>query len=118
MINAASVWLDHIRQLDDLSCSKTIRSTKVVHLLLAKGRIGSEMAIVGMSFKDQRPFFVLPWPGRVLVDTTNTDYPEDLECPQAGREDIAYLFESLEHFSLKRIFPKETFLASTPVCVL
>jgi glycerol-3-phosphate dehydrogenase len=81
-----------------------LRPTKGVHIVLPEESLGKKHAFVLTAKSDDRVFFSLPWFGRTLVGTTDTDYDpaEDgpLEDIRASQNEVDYLMESV-----KRTFP-------------
>jgi glycerol-3-phosphate dehydrogenase len=104
VVNATGPWSDYIRKLDKPEAQTRLRPTKGVHLILPPERLGKKHAFVLTAKKDDRVFFSVPWFGRTLVGTTDTDYkPEadgDLHAIHATQNEIDYLMEGV-----KRTFP-------------
>ncbi|HEY8278152.1 MAG TPA: glycerol-3-phosphate dehydrogenase/oxidase [Bdellovibrionota bacterium] len=102
--NASGPWCDYIRRLADPEAEPRLRPTKGAHLVLPTDRLGKTHAFVLTAKADDRVFFSIPWFGRTLVGTTDTDYdPQDdgpLEDIRASQNDVDYLLESV-----KRTFP-------------
>src|SRR3989344_1931335 len=74
-VNAAGPWCDYIRRLDSPHSKPVLRPTKGVHLVLPNESLGSKQhAFVLTAKSDNRVFFSIPWYGRTLVGTTDTDY--------------------------------------------
>jgi len=67
------------------------RLTKGVHLVLPG--LESEDALVISSNDDSRIVFLIPWYGRTLLGTTDTDYRGDPREVRVDRADVDYLLE-------------------------
>jgi glycerol-3-phosphate dehydrogenase len=67
------------------------RLTKGVHLVLPP--LGGDDALVVSSNDDSRIVFLIPWYGRTLLGTTDTDHPGDPGEIQVEAADVAYLLE-------------------------
>jgi glycerol-3-phosphate dehydrogenase len=67
------------------------RLAKGVHLVLPS--VGLEEAIVLSSNDDARIVFLIPWYGRTLLGTTDTDHRGDPGDVRVTDEDVAYLLE-------------------------
>lgn len=91
---AAGPWTD--RLLPRRSDIPPPRRTKGVHLALPDA--GLERAFLLTSPLDGRVFFLIPWYGRTLVGTTDTDDPSAPERVRAKRPDVEYLLESANAF--------------------
>ena len=106
-VNASGPWCDYIRRLADTEAEPQLRPTKGTHLVLPSERLGHKHAFVLTAKADDRVFFSIPWFGRTLVGTTDTDYNADddgpLEDIRATQNDVDYLLESV-----KRTFPGAT----------
>ena len=87
VVNTAGPWLDSLSNPHE--SSNLVRLTKGVHLILPP--YGNDDAILGMSKRDGRIFFILPWYGHTLLGTTDTDFIGSPDHVDIGEEDIDYL---------------------------
>jgi len=69
------------------------RYTKGVHLVM--GPLPTDDALLLVARSDGRVFFVIPWYGRTLVGTTDTDYRGDPSAVAVEQADIDYLLTEL-----------------------
>lgn len=103
-VNASGPWCDYIRRLADPDVDPLLRPTKGVHIVLPNHSLGKSHAFVLTAKSDDRVFFSIPWFGRTLVGTTDTDYDPETDGPlddiRASQNDVDYLMESV-----KRTFP-------------
>lgn len=76
--------------------SGSCRLSKGVHLVLPDAGIADALLLTAPS--DGRVFFIIPWYGRTLLGTTDTDYSGDLNRVAAEESDIAYLLSSANHY--------------------
>lgn len=106
-INAAGPWADYIRRLAQPKADPILRPTKGVHIVLPPERLGKNHAFVLTAKQDNRVFFSIPWYGRTLVGTTDTDYDPardgDLQALKVLPNEVDYLMEGV-----KRTFPQST----------
>ena len=106
-VNATGPWCDYIRRLASPEVEPMLRPTKGTHIVLPSDRLGKNHAFVLTAKSDDRVFFSLPWFGRTLVGTTDTDYNPAKDGPlediHANQNDVDYLLESV-----KRTFPGST----------
>lgn len=106
-VNATGPWSDYIRRLADPDSEPMLRPTKGVHVVLPKEGLGKQHGFVLTAKTDNRVFFSIPWFGRTLVGTTDTDYKPSVDGPlddiHATQNDVDYLMESV-----KRTFPTST----------
>jgi glycerol-3-phosphate dehydrogenase len=89
ILNATGPWVDLLCQLAGEADGRHLRPTKGVHILAP--RQGIPTALLLLHPNDGRVFFVIPWMGKTLIGTTDTEadeQPDDLAITQA---DIEYL---------------------------
>jgi glycerol-3-phosphate dehydrogenase len=103
VINAAGVWADELRALDEGANPRSIRPAKGVHITLPAGRPALDIAAVLPVPRDRRSVFVIPWGDRIYVGTTDTDYDGPLEDPQCTAADIDYLLGALNAWVTKPV---------------
>jgi len=103
VINAAGVWADELRALDEGANPRSIRPAKGVHITLPAGRPALDIAAVLSVPGDRRSVFVIPWGDRIYVGTTDTDYDGSLEDPQCTAADIDYLLGALNAWVTKPV---------------
>ena len=95
VLNATGPWGDAVRRLAGDDGAPHLRPTRGAHLV-APGP-GPASAFLLLHPADGRVFFVLPWLGKTLVGTTDTDAdsgPDGLEVTPA---EVAYLLEGYNH---------------------
>jgi glycerol-3-phosphate dehydrogenase len=94
VLNATGPWADDVRRLAGEG-EPLLQPTRGTHVV-APGR-GLNAAYLFLHPRDGRVFFVIPWLGKVLLGTTDTDYagPPDAVAPTG--EDVEYLLEGHNH---------------------
>jgi glycerol-3-phosphate dehydrogenase len=95
VVNAAGVWSDDVRALDEGRHPQTIRPAKGVHISVPWSKVRCDIAAVIPVRGDGRSIFVVPWGDRVYVGTTDTDYDGPLDHPTCTAEDITYLLDAV-----------------------
>jgi glycerol-3-phosphate dehydrogenase len=102
VVNAAGVWSDDVRALDEGADPDSIRPAKGVHLTVPWHKVRNDIAVVIPVPKDKRSLFVVPWGANgdgtfqfTYVGTTDTDYTGSLDDPQCTSDDIAYVLRAL-----------------------
>jgi glycerol-3-phosphate dehydrogenase len=93
-INAAGPWVDVVNDLLPHPPSPQIGGTWGTHLVLPVRPGGPSGHLYAAARQDGRPFFLLPWDGRLLVGTTDVPFhgdpdsirPRDWEIPYLLRE--------------------------------
>jgi glycerol-3-phosphate dehydrogenase len=102
IVNAAGVWSDKVRALDEGADPGSIRPAKGVHITVPWTKVRNDIAVVIPVPKDKRSLFVVPWGPRPdgtfehsYVGTTDTDYDGPLDDPQCSKDDIDYVLRAL-----------------------
>lgn len=72
------------------------RLTKGVHLVMPG--LGTNEALLLTAKSDGRVFFVIPWYGRTLLGTTDTDYRGDLDHVSVENADVEYLLDAANRY--------------------
>ncbi|MET0909126.1 MAG: glycerol-3-phosphate dehydrogenase/oxidase [Ilumatobacteraceae bacterium] len=102
VVNAAGVWADELRELEDGIDPDSIRPAKGIHLTVPWAKVRNDIAVVIPVRKDKRSLFVVPWGARpdgtfdhTYIGTTDTDYDGPLDDPPCTADDIAYVLRAL-----------------------
>ena len=95
-LNAAGPWGDAVRRLAGDDAGPALRPTKGVHVV-APGR-GLSAAFLLLHPDDGRVFFVIPWLGKTLVGTTDTDCDDPPDAPAVTPADVDYLLRGHNHY--------------------
>ena len=95
VVNAAGVWTDDVRALDEPTHPHSIRPAKGIHITVPWGKVRNDIAVVVPVAKDRRSVFVVPWGDLTYVGTTDTDYEGPLDDPECTPDDVAYLLRAL-----------------------
>ncbi|MFH2134657.1 MAG: glycerol-3-phosphate dehydrogenase/oxidase [Pseudomonadota bacterium] len=72
------------------------RLSKGVHLVLPA--LPTQEAVLLTSRRDGRVFFIIPWYGRTLLGTTDTDYQGDVGQVKVEESDIDYLLDAANDY--------------------
>lgn len=72
------------------------RLSKGVHLVMPA--LPTDEALLLTAQSDGRVFFAIPWYGRTLIGTTDTDYNGELGKVAVEAEDLAYLLAEANHY--------------------
>jgi len=92
--NATGPWSDAVRRLADPAAKPRLRTTKGVHIMVPRERVGNRHAITFQSPVDGRVMFVLPWGQHTYVGTTDTDFSGSPAEVRADAADVDYLLKS------------------------
>jgi glycerol-3-phosphate dehydrogenase len=95
VVLAAGAWTDEmIRRFEIPMDRPLLRRTKGVHIVLPRERLPLSRAITLISPVDGRVMFAIPWRGRSVLGTTDTDFTGSADEVAADAEDVKYLCES------------------------
>ena len=99
VVNAAGPWVNRLvdsAEPSEISVDTAVRLTKGVHLVMPA--MASKKAVLLTSRIDGRVFFLIPWQGRTLLGTTDTNYDGDPADVRATRKDADYLLKSANEY--------------------
>ena len=99
VVNAAGVWADDVRALDEGTHPDSLRPAKGVHITVPWEKVRCDIAAVIPVVEDRRSIFVVPWGDCVYIGTTDTDYDGPLDDPTCTNDDVQYLLEAFNTFS-------------------
>lgn len=91
IVNAAGVWADSLRGLDDPSAAPILRPSQGIHLVYPASVLGGGAAVLVPKTDDGRVLFAIPWLGRVLVGTTDTPVERVEDEPRPLEAEVDYL---------------------------
>jgi len=94
VLNATGPWSDAVRRLADPAARPRLRTTKGVHVMVPRERVGNRHAITFQSPVDGRVMFVLPWGQHTYIGTTDTDFAGSPAEVRADEADVDYLLKS------------------------
>jgi glycerol-3-phosphate dehydrogenase len=97
VVNTTGPWVFGLPGLE--SSTAQIRLTKGVHLVMP--RLQSESAVLLTAKSDGRVFFLIPWYGRTLLGTTDTDVSQNPESVRVERCDVEYLLNAANDYLVK-----------------
>lgn len=102
VVNAAGVWSDDVRALDEGRDPNSIRPAKGIHITVPWHLVRNTIAVVIPVPKDKRSVFVVPWggdpggePRYTYIGTTDTDYDGPLDDPQVTPADLDYVLRAI-----------------------
>lgn len=102
IVNAAGVWSDDVRALDEATHPDSIRPAKGVHLTIPWELTRNDIAVIIPVRSDKRSLFLTPWGPRpdgtfahCYVGTTDTDHDGSLDDHHVGAADVGYILTAL-----------------------
>jgi len=94
VINATGAFCDPVRRLADSKANSIVTFSQGVHVVLDRGLMPSETALMIPKTSDGRVLFAIPWHGRLLVGTTDTPVPTAEMEPRALDAEIDFILET------------------------
>lgn len=110
IINATGIFSDEIRLMDDPTAPRAIQPSQGIHLVLEREFLDGDSAIMVPHSDDGGVLFVIPWHGKVLVGTTDTDMTKPEIEPRALDTEIDFLLHNAARY-LARDPKKEDILS-------
>ena len=104
VINATGVWVDQLRQLDadaqGVPVTPMVTPSQGVHLVVDRGFLPGEHALLVPKTVDGRVLFAVPWLGKVILGTTDTPRSDMPREPQPFEDEVAFILnESARYLS-------------------
>jgi glycerol-3-phosphate dehydrogenase len=103
VLNATGPWVDRVCRLAGDETGPHLRPTKGVHLL-APDR-GLRSAFLLLHPDDGRVLFVIPWLGKTLIGTTDTNCDEPPESLGVTAAEVDYLLRAHNHYFAPPLTP-------------
>jgi glycerol-3-phosphate dehydrogenase len=97
-IDAAGIFGDEIRRLDDVAAPPILAYSRGTHILVSPGAMPGVDALLVPKTPDGRVIFAIPWHERVLIGTTDIPVESPILDPQPTGEEIAYLLETVNGY--------------------
>ncbi|MBK5287450.1 MAG: glycerol-3-phosphate dehydrogenase/oxidase [Acidimicrobiia bacterium] len=95
VVNAAGVFSDDVREMDEGTHPHSIRPAKGIHITVPWQKVRNDIAAIVPVAKDRRSIFVVPWGDYTYIGTTDTDYDGPIDDPQCTPEDVQYLLDAM-----------------------
>lgn len=110
---AAGAWSDEFVDKVGVDMGrKLLRRTKGVHLVFPAEKLSIRRAITILSPVDGRVMFAIPWRGRIVIGTTDTDFDGTADDVNADRDDAEYLCKSANEYFPGANFTPEDVIAT------
>ncbi|TFZ06916.1 glycerol-3-phosphate dehydrogenase/oxidase [Ramlibacter henchirensis] len=102
VINAAGVWVDHLRQLDGQALGRPVRAmvapSQGVHVVVDRKFLPGRHALMVPKTADGRVLFGVPWLGKVILGTTDTPRADLPREPQPFEEELALILGEAKRY--------------------
>ena len=103
VVNAAGVWSDEVRALDEGRDPHSIRPAKGIHITVPEEAFPCDIAAVIPVREDKRSIFVVSWGDQVYLGTTDTAWDGPLDDPSCTPEDVEYILGAANAVSTRQL---------------
>ncbi|AEW84935.1 glycerol-3-phosphate dehydrogenase/oxidase [Flavobacterium columnare NBRC 100251 = ATCC 23463] len=107
VINATGVFADDLLSLAENTNSKTIAPSQGIHLVIDSCFFKGHHALMMPKTDDGRVFFIIPWYDKIILGTTDTAVSQVVAEPLALEEEIQFVLNHFNKYSLNKITRKE-----------
>ncbi len=94
VINATGAFADGVRRLAEPAAAPLIAPSQGVHLVFDRDFLPGQSAIMVPHTSDGRVLFAIPWHGRTLVGTTDTELDGPALEPRAQAQEIEFILQT------------------------
>ena len=98
VVNATGPWSDAVERLAGGERRPAVRSSKGVHVCVARDRVRNAGAVTLIAPRDGRVMFVLPAGDFTIIGTTDSYEMVAPEEVRASEGDVAYLLDAANHY--------------------
>ena len=98
VVNAAGVFADRIRRLDEPGARTVLAPSQGTHLVLPKAFLPGDSAIMVPNTPDGRVLFAVPWHDHVVIGTTDLAADDIALEPIATDEEIDFILTSIAKY--------------------
>jgi len=102
VVNAAGVFCDAVRRLDDPSATPIVAVSQGIHLVLDRRFLPGSTAVMVPKTDDGRVFFCVPWQGRTLLGTTDTPVPGPDEEPAPLAAEVEFVLKHAGRYLVEK----------------
>lgn len=107
VINAAGIFTDSIRKMDDPASEDSLRPSQGIHLVLDRSFLPGDTALMIPKTDDGRVLFAIPWLDRVVVGTTDEEVEGPALEPRPMQKELDYLMTHLGRYLTKTPTPDD-----------
>lgn len=99
VINAAGVFSDAIRRMEDPRCTPLLAFSRGTHIVTDVRILPDDSALLVPRTADGRVLFAIPWLGSTLIGTTDIAAADAQFDPQPAAEEIDYLLRTINRYA-------------------
>jgi glycerol-3-phosphate dehydrogenase len=98
VVNATGIFTDETRRLAQPDAESMVSPSQGIHLVLDRGFLRGDSAIMVPRTSDGRVLFAIPWHDRTLVGTTDTPIHEPSYEPLPLEEEIEFVLDTAREY--------------------
>ncbi|MBL8897064.1 MAG: glycerol-3-phosphate dehydrogenase/oxidase [Planctomycetes bacterium] len=111
LVNCTGPWADGLRGMARAGAVPRLRPSQGIHVVLERSWWPGELGLLIPKTPDGRVLFALPFEGRLLVGTTDTEVRDPQVPPRASEADLAFVLETFGA-AIGRAVPRDAVRAS------
>jgi glycerol-3-phosphate dehydrogenase len=93
VLNAAGPWVDAVLAEGGAAGPRLLGGTKGSHAVVPRFEGAPDAALYVEARADGRPFFILPWDGKLLLGTTDERFEGDPDAAAATEPELEYILD-------------------------
>lgn len=101
VVNAAGVWVDAIRRMDQGTHGDLVAPSQGVHIVVDREFLPGTHAVLVPKTEDGRVLFAVPWLGKVILGTTDTPRRDLAMEPEPFDQDIEFILGEAARYLAK-----------------
>ncbi len=98
VVNAAGVWVDGIRRMDNAAAAELVAPSQGVHLVVDREFLRGDQALMVPKTSDGRVLFAVPWLGKVVLGTTDTPRHDLAFEPAPFKAEVDFILNEAGHY--------------------
>lgn len=103
IVNAAGPFCDSVRKMVDKDAKPMICPSSGVHIVLPDYYSPEGMGLIVPKTKDGRVVFMLPWLGRTVAGTTDSNTPITM-LPEPHEDEIQFILDAISDYLNVKVF--------------
>jgi len=111
VINAAGIFVDEVRKLDDSTCLPILKHSRGSHLVFGQDVFRGNDALMIPKTMDGRVLFAVPWHGHVIVGTTDIPVEATALDVSPTREEVDFIITEFNKYLERPVARKDALAA-------
>lgn len=107
VINAAGIFVGAIQAMDNPNAERRVAFSRGVHLVVDASFLPGDTAIMIPHTSDGRVLFAVPWHGKIIIGTTDTEVQDPILEPRASDDEVQFLLKTSAAYLHKHPQPED-----------